>query len=262
MFISNIDPIAFSIGPISVRYYGLIFSSGFIIGYFIMQFFFRRAKKNPEILDKLLVYLFLGTIIGARLGHCLIYEPDFYLQNPIEILKIWRGGLASHGGIVGITLSLFIFCKLYKESFFNLADLLSIPTALVCSLIRLGNFTNSEILGKYTNSDFGVIFARLGENMPRYPAQLFESLAYFIIFILLFVMYFKHLEKIKGLILGSFIFLGFTARFLIEPFKIEQADYNLGIALNVGQILSIPFIILGIIIIIISIREAKKCHLK
>ena len=147
MFVSTLDPIAFSIGPLSIRWYGLLFSIGFIIGYCIMQYFFRKKNYKTEDLDKLLVYIFVGTVLGARLAHCFIYEPDFYLKYPSRILMIWEGGLASHGGCLGVLIAVLLFLRKTSYRFLELADMLCVPTALVCSMIRMGNFINSEILG-------------------------------------------------------------------------------------------------------------------
>lgn len=166
MFVSNLDPVALSLGPVTFGWYGLLFTGGFIIGYFIMRHFFKVKGYNTQDLDKLLLMLFLGTVIGARLGHCLFYAPDYYLANPLQILMIWKGGLASHGGTLGVLIVLWLFCRKSRYSFIELADMLSVPTALVCTMIRIGNFFNSEILGIPTNSDYGVVFARLGENFP------------------------------------------------------------------------------------------------
>ena len=258
MFVWNGDPIAFSLGPVAVHYYGLFFASGFVLGYIIMQFLFKKAGYKTEDLDKLLTFIFIGTVLGARLGHCLIYEPEFYLSHPIEILKIWRGGLASHGGTLGVLLAIYLFVKRYHYKFLIIADMLCIPVALVSTFIRLGNFMNSEILGKYTDSPLGIVFARVGDTMPRYPAQLFEAVAYFAIFIILALAYFLIKKRAPGFILGLLFILVFTARFLIEPLKVEQADYSTGIALNVGQLLSIPFIILGIGLIIYSQKQLHR----
>ena len=258
MYVSTIDPTAFSFGPLSIRWYGLLFSFGFIIGYCIMQLFFKQKKYKTDDLDKLLVYIFVGTVIGARLAHCLIYEPDFYLSNPIEILKIWKGGLASHGGCLGVIIAVLIFLKKNKYNFLELADMLCVPTALVCSMIRIGNFCNAEILGKATNSDYGVIFARIGETFPRHPAQLYEAIAYFAIFVLLLSIYLFVKRRPNGLIFGLLFTLAFIARIAIEPFKVEQADYNTDSIFTVGQYLSLPFVVLGIVIIIISYKKYKK----
>lgn len=260
MFISTLDPIAFSIGPLSIRWYGILFSFGFIIGYIIMQLFFKQKKYNTEDLDRLLVYVFIGTVIGARLAHCLIYEPDFYFAHPIEIIKIWEGGLASHGGTVGVILAVLYFMHKtkWKYNFLELADMICVPTALVCSMIRIGNFFNSEILGIPTNSDYGVVFLRLGESFPRHPAQLYEAAAYLAIFILLLAVYLYSKRRPNGLIFGLLFTLAFVARFAIEPFKEEQADYSTNEIFNVGQLLSIPFILLGIAIIVYSFIKNKK----
>ena len=244
MFVWFGDPIAFTLGPVVMRWYGLLFAGGFVLGYFMMYAMFKKARYNTDDLDRMLVYVFLGTIIGARLGHCLIYEPDYYLSNPLEILQIWKGGLASHGGTIGVVLAFFIFIKRsHKYRFFEIADMISVPIALVCTFIRIGNFMNSEILGKPTNGDFGVVFARLGEDFPRYPAQLFEAGSYFITFIILTVLYFTWQKRPQGMLLGILLFCIYTSRFLIEPFKEEQAEYSTNMVLNVGQLLSIPFIL-------------------
>lgn len=256
MFISTLDPIAFSLGPIHVRYYGLLFSLGFIIGYLMMQYFFRKKQYKTDDLDKLLVYLFIGTVVGARLAHCLIYEPSYYLSHPLDILKIYEGGLASHGGCLGVIVAVVFFLRKAKYKFLELADMICIPTALVCSMIRVGNFFNSEILGSYTNSDYGVVFARLGEIAPRHPAQLYEAFAYFSIFLLIFAIHFLAKKRPSGLIFGLFFTLAFIARIIIEPFKMEQADYETSI--NVGLLISVPFVIAGICIIVISFYLNKK----
>lgn len=259
MFIWDGDPVALSLGPVLMRWYGLLFAGGFIIGYFIMFSMFKRAKYNTDDLDRMLIYIFIGTLVGARLGHCLIYEPDIYLSHPLEILKIWKGGLASHGGTIGVVIAFFIFIKRSgKYRFFEIADMLTVPIALVCTFIRIGNFMNSEILGKPTNGNFGVVFARLGEDFPRYPAQLFEAGAYFVIFLILSVLYIKWHKRPVGFMLGLLLFLIYTARFFIEPFKEEQADYSTEMILNVGQLLSIPFIIGSLLLMVISVLYAKR----
>ena len=252
------NPIAFSLGPIQVHYYGLLFSIGFILGYYIMQYLCKKCGYKTNDLDKLLVYIFIGTIVGARLGHCFIYEPIYYLQNPLEIIKIWHGGLASHGGTVGVIIALLLYQRKSQFSFLDLTDLLSIPVSLVACFIRIGNFMNSEILGKPTNSDFGVVFLRLNEYFPRYPAQLFEAFAYLITFFILLLVFFKFKNKIKGLIFSLLLILIFSTRLIIEGFKEEQAMYDTHVFLNVGQLLSLPFILIGIILLIYSLKKAKR----
>ena len=258
MFVSTLDPILFSLGPITVRWYGALFSGGFIIGYFIMQHLFKSNNYDTRDLDKMLLLIFSGTVIGARLAHCLIYAPDYYLSHPWTILMVWNGGLASHGGTLGVLLALWWFCHRSKDSFVKIADMLSIPTALVCTLIRIGNFFNSEIVVIPTNSNYGVIFTALGENFPRHPAQIYEAICYFIIFILLTLIYRVYKEKPCGFVFGLFITLVFTSRFFIENVKEEQADYSTSTALTVGQYLSLPFMIAGILIIFLSFVRSKK----
>ncbi len=185
------------------------------------------------------------------------YDPQFYLSNPLEIIKIWHGGLASHGGGIGLVISVLIFCKKYKLNFLPLADLLCIPTAFEGGMIRLGNFCNSEIYGKATNLNFGVIFERLGDSIPRHPVQLYESVSYFAISILLFILFKKFSQKLSGLILGLFLSLIFTVRILLESFKPEQASYvadSNSSFFTVGQYLSIPFIVVGILLVFFAIK--------
>lgn len=258
LFYSTVDPIAFTLGPLTLRWYGLLFSLGFILGYFIMQYLFRKKGYNTSDLDRLLVYIFVGTVVGARLGHCLVYEPDFYLSHPLEILFIWHGGLASHGGTLGVLLAIFLFVRKSPYRFLELGDLLTIPVALVATLIRIGNFMNSEILGVPTGGDFGVVFLRLGETFPRYPAQLMESAAYFLTFIILSVLYLKKGARLpEGCLFALFFFFIFTSRFFIEPFKEEQADYSTGSIFTVGQMLSVPFIVASVILLIYVIRRQR-----
>lgn len=258
MFYWDINPVAFSIGPVTVYYYGLLFSTGFILGYFIMQYLCKLQHLKTDELDKLLVFIFAGTIIGARLGHCLIYEPEYYLQRPLDIIKIWEGGLASHGGTVGVLIALWLFLRKSTFTFLQLTDLLAIPVALVACFIRIGNFMNSEILGKHTNSDFGVIFARIGDMAPRYPAQLFEAFAYLITFIVLSLVFFKFKNRPQGTIFALMLIFIFTARLVIEGFKEEQAMYSTDLFLNVGQLLSLPFIAAGFLLLFYVFKKKKR----
>lgn len=260
MFVWDGDPIAFTIGSLTLRWYGLFFSGGFVLGYFMMYAMFKHKHYQTDDLDKMLVYVFLGTVIGARLGHCLIYDPSYYLSHPWEILMIWQGGLASHGGTIGVILAFYLFMKSMhgKYRFFEIADMICVPIALVCTFIRLGNFMNSEILGKPTDSALGIVFARLGEDFARYPAMLFEAGAYFITFIILVLLYLFWTKRPQGMLLGLLLFFIFSARFIIEPFKEEQASYSTDIALNVGQLLSIPFIIASLaLMVFLYVRDRK-----
>lgn len=250
----NIDPILFTIPVInlSLRWYGLFFAVGFLSGYYFANREFRNRNLNTEGLDKLLGYMIAGTLVGARLGHCLAYDPQFYLTHPVEILKIWQGGLASHGGGLGLILTTLLYCKIYKYNFLNLADLLCIPTAFVGGMIRVGNFFNSEIYGKPTDADYGVIFDRI-DSIPRHPVQVYESISYFLISVFLYIVY-KHSQKRgSGFVLGLFFITVFSVRIVLEYLKPEQASYDMNNSmLTVGQYLSIPFVVAGLVLCILS----------
>ena len=209
-----------------------------------------------ELLDKLTIYMALGTVIGARLGHCLFYEPGYYLKNPLEILKIWQGGLASHGAAVGILLALWLFIRKYKKPFMWILDRIVVVVALAGSLIRLGNLMNSEIYGIETGLPWGFIFIRNLETVPKHPTQIYESLTYFLIFLLLIWLYYKNDGKPKpGLLFSLFLILVFGMRFMIEFIKENQVDFESGMILNMGQWLSIPFVMAGIAILLFYNRK-------
>ena len=242
----NADPILLQLGPVAIHWYGVLFAGGFLIGYQLMQWIYRREGYPTEQLDKLLTYIFIGTVIGARLAHVLFYEPDYYFSHPIEILKIWKGGLASHGGTVGVLMAILLFVRQHPENrILWLLDRLAIPTALTACCIRLGNFMNSEIIGLPTGSDWGVIFERV-DQLPRHPVQLYEAACYLLTFIVLLAMYrWKKVQR-EGFAFGLFMVLVFGSRFVLEFIKTAQADYEAGFAISVGQWLSVPFVLLGI----------------
>ena len=257
-FVWDTDPIIFELFSLQLRWYGLLFVSGFMGGFYIMQWMYKREGKDVQQLDRLLYFMFAGAVIGARLGHCLIYEPEYYLANPLEILYIWKGGLASHGGSLGMLLAVYLFKRSSQDSFLYIADRLSITIALGATMIRLGNFFNSEILGTKTQSAFGIIFARI-DNVPRHPAQLYEAAAYLFTLLLLFYLYKNKAGKLgNGFMLGTLLISVFSFRFLIEFIKQEQADYVLNLPLNVGHLLSIPFIILGGVLLYRSRKNTGK----
>ena len=257
-FVWDPNPVLFSLGPLQLRWYGLLFTGGFLVGFYIMQWMYKRENKDTNQLDRLLIYIFAGAVIGARLGHCLFYEPDYYLAHPLEILMIWKGGLASHGGTVGMLIACYFFLKHTQDPFLYFVDRLSIPIAFGSMCIRLGNFFNSEILGIVTTSPFAIIFAKVGPE-PRHPAQLYEAAAYLFTFLLLLFLY-KRKAGIwaNGFLIGTMFITIFGLRFLIECIKVEQADYVLDMPLNVGHLLSIPFIVLGIYFIYVSRRNTLK----
>ncbi len=255
----NVDPEIFRIGNFAVRWYGLLFASGFVFGYYILRKVFKNEGLGDATLDRLTVYVAVGTIIGARLGHCLFYEPAFYLANPIQILYVWKGGLASHGAAIGILLALWLFVRKEKKPFIWAIDRVVIVVALAGALIRLGNLMNSEIYGVETNLPWGFVFLRNGENAPKHPTQIYESLAYLITFVILLRVYWKNKGKQRpGLLFGLFLILVFGFRFLVEYIKNDQETFEAGMKFNMGQLLSIPFIIAGIALLVWAYRKIPE----
>lgn len=251
----NIDPVLASLGPLKVHWYGLLFALSFIIGFQIMQWIFKREHQNIEDLDKLLWFLLIGVIVGARLAHVIFYDPAYYFSDPIKILKIWEGGLASHGGAIGAMIGLYLFKRNKEYSYLWLLDRLAIPTALVATCIRTGNLFNSEIVGIPTTVPWAIIFERV-DTLPRHPAQVYEALSYLFIFIVLFSLYkFTKIKYKSGMLFGILLSFVFIARLLIEFVKSKQEAYNSDLWLSTGQLLSIPFILLGLLLIILAIRK-------
>jgi phosphatidylglycerol---prolipoprotein diacylglyceryl transferase len=351
----NVNPEIFRIGPFSLRWYGLLFAAGFFFGYLMFQGFFKKKNLSIELLDKLTIYMVIATVIGARLGHCFFYDASYYLANPLKILKIWEGGLASHGAAIGILLAMYFFVKKFKVvTYLWLLDRIVITVALAGCLIRLGNLMNSEIYGVETKANYGVVFTRpladaieeqanesygkkllesvtfakdlsqtgeakgsapmkvilnfkssvpatdigplansilqpfvrridrsndynailapqgndsltvnkhqasLGmKGIPKHPTQVYEALSYFLIFLLLMGIYRRKGETLNdGLIFGLFLLLVFGSRFFIEFIKEDQSVFESGMPLNMGQLLSIPFVITGIWLIWNAQRKA------
>ncbi|MCL2040370.1 MAG: prolipoprotein diacylglyceryl transferase [Bacteroidetes bacterium] len=246
------SPIIFSLGPITARWYSLMFAITFVVGYAILQKMFDNERSKIR-LDTLAIFIMVGTVAGARLGHCLFYEPVYYLSHPSEIFKVWNGGLASHGGAIGILLAIWLFTKSAKNySFIWIVDRVVIVVALGGLFIRTGNFFNSEILGKPTDLPWAIIFSSV-DYLPRHPSMLYEGLAYFGIFIFLYRKYLKEKFSPKpGMLFGLFLFLVFSARFVLEFTKEIQSSFEANLPIDMGQILSMPFAIAGIIIIYLA----------
>ncbi len=266
----DVNPILLQIGPLAIRYYSLLFVAGFPLGYWMFWKFFRREGKNTDLLEPLLYILLIGTIVGARLGHCLFYEPDYYLKNPVEILKVWHGGLASHGGAIGVLLGVFYYARRYgRKNHFDtmwLLDRLVIAICFAGCFIRLGNLFNSEIFGGATTLPWGFKFPRSAQWVAEYgpavyppngtachPTQIYEALSYLLLGFMLLWIYYKKSDKVyKGWFFGVFLIVLFGMRVLIEFIKNDQVAFESGMLLNMGQLLSIPFIIAGIIILVMS----------
>ena len=248
----DVSPVIFTLGPLSVRWYGLAFAVGFIVGYNIVAKMFKHEGAPEKWLGILLAYLMVGTLIGARLGQVFFYEWDYYSQHPGDILKIWEGGLASHGGTIANIIALFLFSWLVSKKPASWTfDKIVVPTAFVAALIRLGNLMNSEIYGGFTELPWGFIFVRDGQTLPAHPTQLYEAMCYLALFGLLMWMYWKKNAEERPWLMTGIFFIGiFLPRFLIEYVKNVQVESEYSMiaqyGINMGQMLSIPFILIGI----------------
>ncbi len=255
-FIWNLDPIAFSFGSVRVFWYGILFATAILSGLQYMKWVYKKEGRDENELESMFVYIVIGIVVGARLGHCLFYDPVYYLAHPLKIFAVWEGGLASHGGGAGVILALWLYGRKYKLNFLWLLDRVAIPTALFGFFVRMGNLMNSEILGKPTEVPWAIIFSRV-DMFPRHPAQLYESFSYLIIFLLLTYIY-KTKESLasrQGFLFGLFLVLIFTVRFLVEFIKEKQAAYAHDVALTTGQELSIPFLLIGVALMVWSLRK-------
>jgi len=266
----NFDPEIFWItDSFPLKYYGLLFATGILIAFQIEKRIYMKENIPVKRLDKLFVYVFIGIILGARLGHCFFYEPEYYFKNPFEILLpiknvgesfkfIGFQGLASHGGTIGVLIALGVYCKKYKTNFLWLMDRIAIVGPIVGAFIRFGNFMNSEIYGKPTNGNWGVVFQR-DDLIPRHPTQLYEAFSYLLIFgTLMYIYRNENIKKPNGLIFGLCLVLVFLARFIIEFFKENQVGFEDSMTINMGQILSIPFIIIGLILMYVRKKPSVQ----
>ncbi len=259
----DVNPEIFRIGSFAVRWYGLFFASAFLFGYIIMQRIFRNENLGDAVLDRLTIYMAVGVIVGARLGHCLFYEPGYYFSHPLEILMIWHGGLASHGAAIGILTAIWFFVRNEKKDYTWAIDRIAIVVALSGFFIRMGNLMNSEIYGVETTVPWGFVFLRNGETAPKHPTQIYEGLAYLMIFLLLLWIYWrKKGEHIQGILISLACILIFTARFFVEFLKEDQVSFEAGMKLNMGQLLSIPFVLMGCIWLFISLKNKKRAVIK
>lgn len=253
----DVSPEIVHFGKLSIRYYGLFWSLGLLLGYHFLHRFARNEGFSPSIADRVALAAAIGVLIGARLGHCLIYDPIYYLSHPIELFYFWEGGLASHGGGVGVLIALWILARQLRVPMLWIMDRIAIPIALIATLIRLGNLMNSEIYGVATTRPWGFIFTRMGETLPHHPTQIYEAACYLFVFVLLLFLYYKRpiVREYRGLLFSIFLILMFTARFMVEFVKEPQSVYEQGMILNMGQLLSIPFWLYGIYLLV---REWKR----
>ncbi|MEG1763165.1 MAG: prolipoprotein diacylglyceryl transferase [Bacteroidales bacterium] len=243
----NVDPVAFSLFGLEIRWYGILFASAFIAGYLLLGRMLKKEGESPLLVETLLWYVALAVIIGARLGHCLFYEPAYYLAHPIEILYIRDGGLASHGAAIAILIALFFAARKFKKNYLYILDRVVLVVALSGLFIRMGNLMNSEIYGNVTNLPWGFLFVQNGELLPKHPTQIYEALSYLGIFIGLLWYYISRQGKpTEGKMSAWFLIILFGMRFLIEYVKEPQELWEANYMLNMGQMLSIPFILVGI----------------
>lgn len=250
----TVDREIFSIGIITIRYYSMFFLISFLLGLVIMKKIFKGENRPVLDVDDLLVYMMIGTVVGARLGHVFFYGFDYYMSNPLEILKVWEGGLASHGAAIGILIALYYFVKHKKGyDYLWIIDRIVIVVALAAFFIRTGNLFNSEIYGKPTDVSWAFTFSKYVDNIPRHPTQIYEGLAYLALFFILYKVY--NLRKNKsypGFLFGLFLVVLFGFRLFVEQFKENQVTFEDGMLLNMGQILSIPLILAGAYLIYTS----------
>ena len=290
----NVDPVLVHLGPLQIRWYGLLWALGFFIGYYVMQRMYRREKMTEDSMYNLLMYMLVSTIIGARLGHCLFYEPEAYLSHPIDILKIWEGGLASHGGAIGILIGLWLYVRYYNKSkkkkdekqsisYIWILDRIVVAVCLVGALIRVGNVMNHEIYGTPTSLPWGFVFLRGAEQfcgtfdnytpcfawnapcppsewLPCHPTGLYEAFFCLVAMGILLWMYYKRDlgHKQPGLMFGTFLIIIFGSRIGIEFLKNVQVDFERNMTFDMGQWLSIPFVVIGIVMIVWSFAKRKK----
>ena len=265
----NVDPVIFHIGSFGVRWYSMGFLLAFLLGYCMVSRMFKREKVDPKYLESLLIYMFVAVLVGARLGHCLFYEPGYYLSGNhwIEIILPfghspdgWHftgyEGLASHGAAIGIIIAMCLYFRKYRMNPVWIVDRMVIVIALGGAFIRLGNLFNSEIYGVETTLPWGFVFERNHETVPKHPTQLYESFSYLVIFAVTFLVYLKKDGKLRpGVLFGWWLIALFGVRFLIEFVKEEQVAFEKGMSLDMGQWLSVPFILLGVVMCVMGYRN-------
>ena len=268
----NVSPEIFTAGGFSLRYYSAFFAIGFVLAYFVIKHYYKQENIPQKELDRLTVFVVLGGILGARIGHCVFYEPSYFLtrEHWMEMILPFSfspfrftgyQGLASHGGAIGVLLAVFIYkFKSQQAGFLAILDKIVIPTGFVGALIRFGNLMNSEIYGYPTDLPWGFLFVRNGDTLPCHPTQIYEAICYIVVSVVLILLYRKpRYARMHGLMLGVFLIMVFSARFFIEFLKQNQESFEQGMALNMGQILSIPAVIGGIGLVIYAYKRNSGC---
>lgn len=257
----NPDGIMFRIGSYGVRWYSVCWLVGLLLGYMLMKRLYKEQRIPEEKFDPLFIYIFVSVLVGARLGHCLFYQPDYFLSSWDHVVEMFLPihymadgslkftgyeGLASHGGVIGMIIAIFIYSWRYKVNVWVVLDNMGVCSCITATFIRLGNLMNSEIIGKVTDVPWAFIFEKV-DQYPRHPGQLYEALSYALFFFIIYAIYRRNSNKVgTGFFVGLCLALVFTARFFIEFTKDIQVDFEAGMALDMGQLLSLPFIAIGI----------------
>jgi prolipoprotein diacylglyceryl transferase len=264
----DVNPEFFTLGPVHLRYYSILMVGGFIVAAALVRYMFRREGLPAGLFDRFAVSVFVGTLIGLRLGHCLFYQPEMFLESPLEVFLpvrfspklefIGYQGLASHGGAIGILIGVWWWCRKAKRNYLWALERVVIVVPLVGGLVRLGNLFNSEIYGTETSLPWGFIFALRHEILPHHPTQIYEALVYFMLFFLMWFLYTKKFVKMKrGMAFGLFLILLFGMRFVIEFIKEPQVEFEMTMALNMGQLMSLPFVIVGVVMLLRGWKHGK-----
>ena len=264
-FLLSIDPIALRIGPLEIRWYGLAYLAGILLGLYYAKWIIANYKKKNNLsisinnIDEIFIWIVFGIIFGARIGYLIFYNPTSLTSNPLNIFALWQGGMSFHGGAAGVILAIIFYSYVKKISFFQLGDVIRSVVPIGLFFGRLANYINSELWGKVTTVSWGVIFPNAG-NLPRHPSQLYEAiLEGLVILLILFIMIKKNLLKYNGFISGSFLFLYSVFRIFVENFR--EPDSHIGYLYNnitLGMILSVPFMIAGICIMFYAIKTDGK----
>lgn len=255
----DVNPALFHLGSFEVRYYGVLWAVALGISAYIFHHIMIREGLSEKTFDSVFWFGVISTVLGSRLGHCLFYDPGYYLTHPVEILDIRQGGMASHGAAVGLLIGLWLFSRKNKLPYIWSLDRISIVVAISGVAVRLGNLMNSEIYGTVTSLPWGFIFVRDGETLPKHPTQIYEALCYLVLFVILLWMYYKKdlARRRPGVMFGFFLIILFGTRFLIEFIKNPQVDFEQNMVLNMGQLLSIPFIVAGVVILWRALKQAR-----
>lgn len=254
----DVNPALFHLDSFEVRYYGVLWAVALGISAYIFHHIMIREGLSDKTFDSVFWFGVISTVLGSRLGHCLFYDPGYYLTHPVEILDIRQGGMASHGAAVGLLIGLWLFSRKNKLPYIWSLDRISIVVAISGVAVRLGNLMNSEIYGTVTSLPWGFIFVRDGETLPKHPTQIYEALCYLVLFVILLWMYYKKdlARRRPGVMFGFFLIILFGTRFLIEFIKNPQVDFEQNMVLNMGQLLSIPFIVAGVVILWRALKQA------